>query len=107
MQDSGPQDPTAGDTTGGRPIQPLSRRERMVVLDRIHALMAFWDISLEDLAAAENDQGGSFGHPARFVKYRHPVTGATWDGEGSHPDWLRRALLQEGLRVEELRPPPT
>jgi DNA-binding protein H-NS len=101
MQDSGPQDPAAGEPPGGRQIQPLSRRERQLVLDRIHALMAFWDISLDDLAAVENEPG----HPARFVKYRHPVTGATWDGEGAHPDWLRRALLQEGLRVEELRPP--
>ena len=39
-----------------------------------------------------------------FIKYRHPVSGETWDGQGPHPDWLRRALLQEGLRVEELRP---
>lgn len=37
------------------------------------------------------------------VKYRHPVTGETWDGVGAHPPWMRKALLQDGYRVVELR----
>ena len=36
-------------------------------------------------------------------RYRHPTSGDIWDGVGSQPDWLRRALLQEGYTVEELR----
>jgi DNA-binding protein H-NS len=39
------------------------------------------------------------------VKYRHPVTGDTWNGLGSHPQWLRDALLKEGYTVEQLKPP--
>lgn len=45
-----------------------------------------------DLAAAE-----------RAPKYRHPTSGATWDGVGSQPPWLRDALLREGRTVEELK----
>ena len=37
------------------------------------------------------------------IKYRHPVTGQTWDGLGAHPEWMRQALLQDGYRVAELR----
>ena len=32
----------------------------------------------------------------------HPKTGESWDGHGTHPDWLRRALLKEGYTVAEL-----
>ena len=83
------------------PPAPLTRRERSAVLARIHALMEYWGITLEDLLADPSPQAPLEPPP---VKYRHPVTGETWDGQGPHPDWLRRALLQEGLRVEELRP---
>ena len=38
----------------------------------------------------------------RPVKYRHPVTGDTWDGVGAHPQWMRQALLQDGYRVADL-----
>ena len=91
---------------------PLSRRERAAVLARIEALMEYWGITIDDLTsptpAPETPPAPAGPLP---VKYRHPVTGDTWDGQGPHPDWLRRALLQEGLRVDELRPaealPPT
>ena len=85
------------------PVAPsaLSRRERAAVIARIEALMEYWGITPEDLDAAP----APVDTPApAFIKYRHPVSGETWDGQGPHPDWLRRALLQEGLRVEELRP---
>lgn len=81
--------------------RPLSRRERAAVIDRIEALMEFWGITLDDLEGP--DPAPPPAAPAA-IKYRHPVTGDTWDGTGPHPDWLRRALLQEGLRVDELKP---
>jgi DNA-binding protein H-NS len=84
---------------------PLSRRERAAVLARIEALMEYWGITIDDLTAptpAPETPTAPVGPLP--VKYRHPVTGDTWDGQGPHPDWLRRALLQEGLRVDELRP---
>ena len=83
--------------------RPLTRRERNAVIARIHALMEYWGITvadlLEDPPACET--AASQTPP---IKYRHPVTGDTWNGQGPHPEWLRRALLQEGLRVDELKP---
>jgi len=89
----------------------LTRRERAVVLARIESLMQFWGITVEDLMAPTPDLAPPPPAGPLPIKYRHPVTGDTWDGQGPHPDWLRRALLQEGLRVDELKPaealPPT
>jgi DNA-binding protein H-NS len=85
----------------------FSRRERAAVLARIGALMENRGITVDDLLAptAEPESPAAPSVPLP-VKYRHPVSGETWDGQGPHPDWLRRALLQEGMRVDELRPPP-
>lgn len=85
---------------------PLSRRERAAVIARIEALMEYWGITPDDLAddAALPEAPPAPAQPA-VIKYRHPVSGETWDGQGPHPDWLRKALLQEGYRVDELRPP--
>lgn len=87
------------------PPAALSRRERAAVLARIEALMEYWGITVDDLMAPtpEPEQVPMATGPLP-VKYRHPVTGETWDGQGAHPDWLRRALLQEGMRVDELKP---
>lgn len=41
--------------------------------------------------------------PALTRSYRHPITGETWDGVGRQPGWLKRALLAEGYRPQELR----
>ncbi len=86
----------------------LSKRERAAVIARIEALMEYWGITVDDLLAPTPEYETPPAAPAGPlpVKYRHPVTGDTWDGQGTHPDWLRRALLQEGLRVDELKPSP-
>jgi DNA-binding protein H-NS len=47
---------------------------------------------------------GAGGAPGKQPKYVHPKTGETWDGDGLHPDWLRKALLQEGYYLRELTP---
>lgn len=73
---------------------------------RIRTLVEYWGITPEELAhdvvppvpAAPPPEA-----PA-MVKYRHPVTGDTWDGNGAHPQWLRDALLKEGFTVEQLKP---
>jgi DNA-binding protein H-NS len=82
----------------------LTRRERGVVIARILSLMEYWGITVDDLVADKPVAPAPSPSGPLPVKYRHPVTGDTWDGQGPHPDWLRRALLQEGLRVDELKP---
>ena len=74
------------------------------MLARIEALMEFWGITVDDLLAPTPEAEIPPPPGPLPVKYRHPVSGETWDGQGPHPDWLRRALLKEGLRVDELRP---
>ncbi len=42
--------------------------------------------------------------PTQGIKYQHPLTGDTWDGEGLQPDWLRQALLKDGYLLDEVKP---
>ena len=98
-------DPAADLPTADALSQPLSRRERAAVIARIEALMEYWGITVADLEGETPDLPPPTAAP-RAVKYRHPVTGETWDGGGPHPDWLRSALLKEGYRLDELRPGP-
>lgn len=75
--------------------------EKQVAIRKILKLMEFWQIQPHEL------RGKPVWAPAApaqaQVRYQHPVTGMTWDGVGSQPDWLRMALLKEGYTVEELR----
>lgn len=86
--------------------QPLSRRERAAVIARIDALMEYWGITVADLEGETPPEAPVPAAAPRPIRYRHPVTGDTWDGDGPHPDWLRSALLKEGYRLDELRPGP-
>jgi DNA-binding protein H-NS len=83
---------------------------RASALRQARWLMDFYRITPEDLLAPSDPlgQAAQTTHAAEPlpVKYRHPVTGETWDGSGSHPQWMRQALLQDGYRVEELRVSP-
>ncbi|MGM9489821.1 H-NS histone family protein [Ideonella sp. YS5] len=102
-----PEVPDANEIWADSSARPaaLSKRERAAVLARIEALMEFWGITVDDLTAPTPEP--EIPSPPLGplpVKYRHPVSGETWDGQGAHPDWLRHALLKEGLRVDELRP---
>lgn len=56
----------------------------------VHREMAKAGLTLDDLAV-----------PAQ-IKYQHPLSGSTWDGQGPQPQWLRHALLAEGYRPVEL-----
>jgi DNA-binding protein H-NS len=87
------------------PARPLTREQR-AVLARIQQICEFWEIHPSELTGRPRARPA---HPEPVpaeprVKYRHPVSGETWDGRGPQPDWLRHALLQEGLRVAELIP---
>lgn len=82
------------------PVRILTPEQR-AVLSRIAGLIEYWRFTPEEIAAAKPTRPPGV-RPS--VKYRHPQTGQTWDGQGPHPDWLRHALLKEGYRVSELSP---
>ena len=81
--------------------------DREVALKRIRFLMEFWGISCDDLSSHEDAPSVLAPTPRveREAKYRHPESGDSWDGTGEQPEWLKRALLHEGLTVEQLRAP--
>lgn len=83
------------------PARKLTAAQR-AALARIGSLIEFWRITPEELDGPLPVVSPSA--PASRVKYRHPVSGETWDGEGSQPEWLRLALSKEGYRVAELLP---
>lgn len=74
--------------------------EKQVAIRKILKLMEFWQIQPHELRGKP-----VFAPPPgpSQVRYRHPITGMTWDGVGGQPDWLRMALLKEGYTVDELR----
>ena len=79
--------------------------EQEAVLRSIRKLIEFWRISLDELEF-EAPPKAAVTEPdtvAPVHRYRHPISGETWNGEGSQPDWLRAALTREGYTVEELR----
>ena len=76
--------------------------EKLAALRTVRKLVEFWDIQPEELHGPLPIAAPAPA-VARPPRYRHPVHGATWDGTGEHPQWLRDALLKEGYTVEELR----
>lgn len=62
--------------------------------------MAFWCITASELKRAPAPPKA----PPAPLKYRHPTSGEQWDGTGKQPQWLRDALLKEGLTVDALKP---
>lgn len=107
-------------------LEPEVERQalRASAIRQARRLVEFYRITVEELAgdgASPGDSASQFpsegptgsqpglGAPigasahALPPKYRHPVTGETWDGQGAHPDWMRQALLKDGYRVAELR----
>ncbi len=76
--------------------------EKLAALRTVRKLVEFWQISPRELRGpmppAPPPPVGSVA-----IRYRHPVSGETWDGQGEHPAWLRDALLQQGYTVDELK----
>lgn len=71
---------------------------RRAALNTARTLVEFWGITPEQIERAPAPKKS-----AAAPRYRHPVHGQTWDGEGSQPQWLKDALIREGYTVEELR----
>jgi len=72
--------------------------EQEAAIRSIRKLIDFWQIELEELIV----EGAQAVRPAPVVevalKYRHPVSGETWNGQGGQPVWLTlfRMTLTEG-----------
>ncbi len=80
--------------------------EKQAAIRKIRRLMDFWKIELEELEGVESSVPPAAAVVRRLAtapRYRHPVSGQTWDGSGSQPDWLKQALIREGYTVDELR----
>ena len=88
-----------------REVERMRAAERQSALRQAKQLVAAWDIKEHELTG-RMPRGAARLHvvPSLGIKYRHPLTGETWTGEGDQPDWLRKALIQDGYRVEELKP---
>ena len=86
----------------------MKTAEQEAVLRSVKKLIEFWHIQPEELV--DHTPGGPCvapePPPQALPKYKHPMTGETWNGEGSQPQWLREALTRGGYTVDELRHPP-
>jgi DNA-binding protein H-NS len=76
--------------------------EKLAALRTVRKLVEFWQIRPQELRGPPPAPPPPPAGPA-VIRYRHPVSGETWDGQGEHPQWLREALLKEGYTVDELR----
>jgi DNA-binding protein H-NS len=76
--------------------------EKVAAIRKIRRLMDFWQIDPHELKGVVVTVPRRKA-PVETHRYRHPITGDTWDGRGSQPDWLRAALIREGYTVDELR----
>ena len=81
---------------------PHDDAERQVALRKIRRLMEFWRIEPHELRGRPS-RPAPVAEAVLEVRYRHPVSGETWDGRGAQPQWLREALIREGYTVDELR----
>lgn len=81
--------------------------EQEAVLRSVRKLVDFWQITPEELAfdSPERPPAAPVVKQPLVAKYRHPLTGQIWYGDGPQPAWLREALTREGYTVDELRVP--
>lgn len=83
----------------------MKTAEQEAVLRSVRKLVDFWQIEAHELDGIEPTVVApqpAVAEPARPC-YRHPISGETWRGEGSQPEWLKQALTREGYTVQELR----
>ena len=76
--------------------------EKLAALRTVRKLVEFWQIRPQELRGPPPAPPPPPMGPVA-IRYRHPVSGQTWDGQGEHPQWLRDALLKEGYTVDELK----
>ena len=77
--------------------------EKLAALRTVRKLVEFWNISPQELRGPLPPAPPTPAPGTLPIRYRHPVSGATWDGQGEHPAWLRDALLKQGYTVDELK----
>jgi DNA-binding protein H-NS len=77
--------------------------EKLAALRTVRKLVEFWNISPQELRGPLSPAPPAPPSAALAIRYRHPVSGETWDGQGEHPAWLRDALLKQGYTVDELK----
>lgn len=83
------------------PHELVDPAERQAALGKARRLVEFWRITPDELAGPLQPTPA----PPPVYLYTHPLTGETWDGRGPQPDWLRRCLINEGYRLDEVRAP--
>ncbi len=85
-------------------LAQLSRAEKAALIQEIRERMAQWDIMpWELMGQGRRTLSMEAPRPRPKVRYRHPHTGQEWTGEGPQPQWLKDALLREGMTVDALR----
>ncbi len=80
--------------------------EQEAIVRSVRKLIDFWQITPRELGGVGTVRKAvqvQAPPPKAVIKYRHPRTAETWDGEGSQPQWLREALTKQGYTVDELR----
>ena len=77
--------------------------EKLAALRTVRKLVEFWNISPQELRGPLPPAPPAPAQGAATIRFRHPVSGETWDGQGEHPPWLREALLKQGYTVDELK----
>ena len=83
------------------PEELIDPAERRAALGNARRLVDFWQIQPAELEGPPPVRQG----PQQIYRYAHPKTGETWDGLGAQPAWLRRCLINEGYRLDEVRTP--
>lgn len=77
--------------------------EKLAALRTVRKLVEFWNITAQELSGPTPPPPPPAPAGSLPIRYRHPVSGETWDGQGEHPAWLREALLKQGYTVDELK----
>src|ERR1700748_3843856 len=77
--------------------------EKLAALRTVRKLVEFWNITPQELRGPLPPAPPPPPAGALPIRYRHPVSGETWDGQGEQPEWLREALLKQGYTVDELK----
>ena len=77
--------------------------EKLAALRTVRKLVEFWNITPQELRGPLPPASPPPPAGALPIRYRPPVSGETWDGQGEHPAWLREALLKQGYTVDELK----
>ena len=77
--------------------------EKLAALRTVRKLVEFWNITEQELLDPLPPPPPPPPAGTLPIRYRHPVSGETWDGQGEHPAWLREALLKQGYTVDQLK----